>query len=361
MTTTDLPPLPAEVAGVAVWDEVVGQADALATVRASVEDPVHAYLFVGPSGSGKRALARAFAAALMGRGLDAEAAARQARMVLSRAHPDVWEFEPEGASLSKDEVKDLILPNAQRTSIEGGPKVLILDGFERVSGQAPKLLKTIEEPPDDTFFVVISEGLPEELVTIASRCVRIDLGRVADADIVDRLVAEGVAPERAAEAATSSDGDLERARLLAADERLALRRAAWRAVPDRLDGTGARAVETADDLLQMIDDAMAPLADRQAAEVAEFEELVKARGERGSGRKAFEDRHKREIRRYRVDALRAGLADLSRRYRDDVVTGRSTTATAAIDDIARTASGLGRNPNERLQLVALFGRLGRRR
>ena len=64
-----------------------------------------------------------------------------------------------------------------------------------------------------------------------------------------------------------------------------------RAVPDRLDGTGARAIETVDDLLAMIEDAMAPLADSHAAEVAEFAELVAARGERGSGRKQFEDRH----------------------------------------------------------------------
>lgn len=359
MTNVDLPPLSAEVAGVEVWGDVVGQTDALAMVRASVDDPVHAYLFVGPRGSGTRTLARAFAAALVSRDRDGEDAARQARMVLARTHADVTEFEPEGASLSKDEVVE-ILRVAQRTSVEGGVKVLILDGFDRVSGQAPKLLKTIEEPPDDTVFMVLADDIPEDLVTIASRCVRIDLGRVSDEIVIGRLVAEGVTADRAAEAAAAADGDLDRARLLATDERLALRRAAWRAVPDRLDGTGGRAVETADDLLQMIEDAMAPLVARQAVEVEEFEAGVKARGERGSGRKAFEDRHKREVRRYRTDALRAGLADLSRRYRDDVVATGSPAAVAAIDDIARTAGGLVRNPNERLQLVALFGRLGRR-
>ena len=360
MTEVDPSPLSAERAGVDVWGDVVGQTDALSMVRASIADPVHAYLLVGPHGSGKRALARGFAAALVSRDRDGEDAARQARMVLTRTHADVIEFEPEGASLSKDEVAE-ILRVAQRTSMEGGTKVLILDGFDRVSGQAPKLLKTIEEPPEDTVFMVLADDVPDELVTIASRCVRIDLGRVPDGAIVDRLVAEGVGAERAAEAAAAADGDLERARLLATDERLALRRAAWRAVPDRLDGTGGRAVETADDLLQMIEDAMAPLVARQAAEVEEFEAAVKARGERGSGRKAFEDRHRREVRRYRTDALRAGLADLSRRYRDDLVASGSPAAVAAIDDIARASAALVRNPNERLQLVALFGRLGRRR
>ena len=358
MTIDHLPPLPAEVAGIAVWDDVIGQDDALAVVRASVDDPVHAYLFVGPHGSGKRSLARAFAAALVSAGYEGEDAARQARMVLQRTHSDVSEFEPEGAALRAEEV-DEILRTAMRSSVEGGPKVLVLDGFDRVSTQAPKLLKTIEEPPAGTHFVVLADDVPDELVTIASRCVRIDLGRVPDAVIVDRLVAEGIAPARAQEAAEAAAGDLERARLLATDERLALRRAAWRAVPDRLDGTGGRAVEAADDLLAMIDDAMAPLAARHEIEVAEFAEMVAARGERGSGRKEFEARHKRELRRHRTDELRSGLAELSRRYRDDVVATGSPAAVAAIDDVARTAATLVRNPNERLQLIALFSRLGR--
>lgn len=356
MTTID--PLPAERAGIAVWDDVVGQADAIDLLRASAASPVHAYLFVGPRGCGKRTVARAFAAALMGRGHDEGEAARRARMVLSGSHPDVLEFEPEGASLRDEEVTS-ITDRALRSSIEGGPKVLVLGGFERVSSQAPKLLKTIEEPPDDTFFLVLADDVPPDLVTIASRCVRIDLGPVAESDVVDRLVREGVDPVRATDAASAAGGDLDRARLLATDDRLALRRAAWRDVPDRLDGTAARSVAMADDLLAMIDDAMRPLLDRQAVELDALAELERVRGTRGSGRKDIEARHKREVRRYRTDQLRAGLADLARRYRDVVVTSGSVSAAAAVDDIGRVAAALVRNPNERLQLVALFGRLSR--
>ena len=50
----------------------------------------------------------------------------------------------------------------------------------------------------------------------------------------------------------------------------------------------------------------------EAEEAAELEERVKARGERGSGRKQLEDKHKREARRYRSDEVRAGLTELSR-------------------------------------------------
>lgn len=357
----DRPPLSAESAGVDLWGGVVGQDDAIGELRAAVDAPVHAYLLVGPRGSGKRELARAFAAALVSRDREGDDAVRQARMALTQNHSDITEFERVGASISAEQA-DAIIATAARSSIENGPKVLILDEFHLVTTAAPKLLKTIEEPPDGTVFVVLADDVPNDLVTIASRCVRIDLATITDELIVERLISEGVSPERAVDAASAAVGDLGRARLLATDDRLALRRAAWRAVPDQLDGTGARAIETADNLLAMIDDAMGPLAEAHAAEVAEFTELVAARGERGSGRKQFEDRHKREVRRYRTDEIRAGLTELSRRYRDDLAASpRPADVAASIDDIAELAGNLVRNPNERLQLVALFTRLGRPR
>ena len=122
-------------------------------------------------------------------------------------------------------------------------------------------------------------------------------------------------------------------------------------------------MEVADELLAMITDAMAPLAEAQAAEAAELEERVKARGERGSGRKQLEERHKREARRYRTDEVRAGLTELSRRYRDEMAT--SARPAAGRSPPSRPSPTLARemvrNPNERLQLVALFLTLGRLR
>ena len=99
-------------------------------------------------------------------------------------------------------------------------------------------MKAIEEPAPGTVFVVLAEEVPPELVTIASRCVRIDLGPVPVEAIVGRLVQEGIDPVAALEAATASTGDLGRARLLATDPRLVLRRDHWASVPEQLDGTG---------------------------------------------------------------------------------------------------------------------------
>ncbi|MCD9624645.1 AAA family ATPase [Rhabdothermincola salaria] len=354
---SEQPVLSAEAEGVDLWADVVGQDATVAELRAAVDAPVHAYLLVGPRGSGKRALAAAFAAALLSRDRVGPDAARHARLALAEAHPDLTVIERKGASISVEQA-DEIIAAAWRASVEGGPKVLVLDEFHLVTSAGPKLLKSIEEPPAGTVFVVLAEQLTADLVTIASRCVRIDVPAVDDAAVAERLVAEGVDPERAADAAAAAVGDLRRARLLATDDRVALRRRAWHAVPDRLDGTGGRAVEAADELLAMITDAMAPLAEAQAAELAELEERVKARGERGSGRADLVARHKREERRYRTDEIRAGLTELARRYRDELtVAARPQASLAAIDAVTELADELVRNPNERLQLVALFVRL----
>jgi DNA polymerase-3 subunit delta' len=340
-----------------IWSEVVGQTKAVAELQAAALAPVHAYLIVGPRGSGKRSLARAFAATLLSEGRDD--ADRVISLALAEEHPDLVIVERVGASISVAQA-DQIIERASRSPVEGDRKVLVLDEFLLVTAVVgPKLLKTIEEPPLGTFFVVLVEEVTPDLVTLASRCVRIDLGPVPSDAIVERLVAEGVDAARAREAAAAAAGDLRRARVLAADDRLELRRRAWNDVPDRLDGTGASAVVTAEELLAMIDDAMAPLVARHEQELADLEERVAQMGERGSGRKELVERHNREQRRYRADELRFGLTTLARRHRDELATSaRPASAIEALDAIQATAEGLVRNPNERLQLQALFVKLG---
>jgi DNA polymerase-3 subunit delta' len=341
------------------WAEVVGQDRAVAELRAAAEAPVHAYLLVGPRGSGKRALAAAFAAELLSHGSAGEDADRHRKLALAEQHPDLVVVEREGAAISAAQT-DEIIRRASLAPVEGDRKVLVLDEFHLIQpGNPAKLLKVIEEPPDGTFFVVLVEHVPAELVTIASRAVRIDLGPVPDATIVERLVAEGAAPDVAAEVVSAASGDLGRARLLVTDPRLALRRAAWAAVPGELDGSGATASRLVDDLFAMIDDAAAPLRERQAAEVEALEERVAQLGERGSGRKALEDVHKRELRRQRIDELRFGLLVLARHYRDQLaVSSRPAPMVAALATIQATSEALIRNPNETLQFQALFLRLG---
>lgn len=340
-----------------LYAAVVGQDRALRNLRAAARAPVHAYLFVGPSGVGMREAVRAFAADVLchSGGCGACASCRNA---LHERHPDLVVIERKGASISRDQIDEIIQLSVRPPS-EGPHKVIVLVDFHLVDTQYAKVLKTIEEPPPSTVFVVLAEKVPPELVTIASRCVRVDFGPLSAEELTAALVADGVTAEAAAELAAASGGRIDRARLLAQDPGFAARQAAWRSVPARLDGTGATVAGLADELLASIESVLEPLQARQTAELAELAERIERYGERGSGRKDLEDRHKREVRRVRADELRFGMAALAGVYRDALVDGGSPVvgragATRAIRALDVAAESLVRNPNETLLLQGLL-------
>jgi DNA polymerase-3 subunit delta' len=247
-----------------------------------------------------------------------------------------------------------------RSPNEGSRKVLILTDFHLVREASSVLLKVLEEPPASTVFVILAEQIPPELVTIASRCVRVEFGPLAAADVARALVGEGVAPDVAAAVAGLAAGRLDRARLLANDPGFADRRSAWRAVPARLDGSGASVAVVASDLAELLGSAgVAPLEARHAAERAELEDRVERTGERGAGRKVLADRHKRELRRLRHDELRFGLATLAGAYGEALADG-SADARSCMDAVAAiqgAAEAMVRNPTEALLLQDLLLRL----
>jgi DNA polymerase-3 subunit delta' len=340
------------------WRDVVGQVGAVRQLAAAAHEPVHAYLLVGPSGSGKRSLARAFAAGLLAAGTGGEARERHMRLALAEQHPDLRVVEPEGNTFRKGDAERLVR-HATLAPVEGGRKVVVADGCEDMEDEAAGyLLKTVEEPPPSTVFVLLATEVVPELVTIASRCVRIDLRSLPAEVVADRLVSEGVEPDRAATAAAAAGGDLDRARTLATDDRLALRHQAWREVPHRLDGTGHRAATLVAELQSMIGEALGPLQERQMDEIAAVDEQIERFGLRGSGKKDLEARHRREVRRFRTAEVRFGLATLAAAYRDALVEHgvrrALVDATTRIDD---AAVALQRYPNETLLLQALMANL----
>jgi DNA polymerase-3 subunit delta' len=339
-----------------LWGDVVGQERAVSDLRAAVEAPSHAYLFLGPPGSGRSAAVRAFAAELFSR--DADDPERQARLALDGKHPDLVVFEPEGLRLRMEDEIPAIIQEVNRAPVEADRKVVVIGQFHTMENFAGALLKTIEEPPPRSILVVVADELPPELVTTASRCVRIDFGPVPATAVAERLVAEGVDPAAADEVAQAAGGDLDRARLLATDPALAARRDAWREVPDRLNGTGARVVELVDDLRRRIDDAQAPLDDQQAGEVAALQADIERYGLRKGLLTEQATRHKRQVRTLRRQELRFGLATLAGRYRDALVDHPEPAALAdGLDAIQEAAEDLVRFPGEELLLLGLFLRL----
>lgn len=363
-----------------LYDGVIGQERAVSILRAAAGRPVHAYLLIGPPGTGKRAAAVGFAAALLCPTAGEHGGGElcdSCRRVLAGVHPDVVQVEREGAFIGMDAARE-VTRIAAMSPVEGERKVVVLHDFHLVRDTGPALLKTIEEPPATTFFLVLAEHLPPELVTIASRCVRVDFSPLTEDQVVAALEGDGVEAARARQLATAAGGRLDRARLLAADPQFEARRTAWHQVPTRLDGTGATAAAIADDLLAFLDSSVEPLRARQATELAELADRnAKAAEVVGSGRgakrstkaaltaglKDTEERHRREQRRQRTDELRAGLAALASAYRERLAaatdTPRRAAAIAAVEEIDRVVRNLEFNPGELLALQALLLKLGR--
>jgi DNA polymerase-3 subunit delta' len=342
-----------------LFDAVIGQEAAVAKLREAVVAPVHAYLLAGPPGSGKIEAARAFAAALLCPN-GGDGTCRDCRLALAGAHPDVREVERAAAAISMEQARE-ITTLASRTPVEGDRKVLILHEFHLVRDEAAAaLLKTIEEPPASTVFVILADDVPPELITIASRCSRIDFRPVPHDLVVATLVAEGSDPEAATLVADAAAGDLDRARLLAADPGLAARREAFHRLPTHLDGHGATVMAATDELLGLIDGAAQPLKARHGEEAAELDRRATQFGERRGDRKDVEDRHKRELRRHRTDELKSGLVALAAAYRDRLADGTlpdPAGGVAAVKMVHDAIEALERNPNERLVLESLLLRL----
>jgi DNA polymerase-3 subunit delta' len=298
---------------------VVGQERALAALRRAADRPGHAYLLVGPRGSGIEDAARLFAAMLVGVDDDE----RGSRLVQRSMHPDVVEFEPSGASyLVKDDVRDRILPEAARAPIEGERKVLIVFEAERLRGNqnesANAMLKTLEEPPDRAVVVLVTSAPDDLLATIRSRCQRIDFEPLADDAVRAVLVREGVPEADASTLAALAGGQLARARALAGP--LAALRTAFASVPQRVDGYGATALAIAQELDGVVDAAAGVVDERQKAEIATFDEEMERAGydDRNAQRmrRRIDMRHRRESRRARIDLLLEGITALETVYRD---------------------------------------------
>ncbi len=350
-TTTDDP-----------WAGVVGQPAAVATLKAGVARPVHAYLLVGPRGSGKRKAAAVFAGEIIvsaDAASDRDRTARHRQLASDEQHPDVVVVSPSGNALRRiDEVARLIV-EASRTPVEGTRKVLVVDGFHTATAAAAAaLLKPVEEPVESLVWVLLAEHVLPEHVTIASRCTKVEFAPLSDKLVSEALVSEGLADSENAELlAVAAAGNLRRARQLATDDRVSVRRQSWWSIPDRLDGSGATVALLVSEVRALISEAGEALEVRHREELVALKEHEDRYGIRGSGRKTMEARHKRELRQARTDEIRFGLATLAGRYRDQALASLEhpdTTAMVAIDRIRATSSDFVRNPNEALALQALL-------
>ena len=342
-----------------VWSKLEGSraVEGLAAQIATGDIP-HSWLLLGPQGSGKRSAAVAMAAAMncaAEPGVGCGTCSACARIVRHR-HPDVHHIAPEGPLIPVDVIREVVIPEASRSPFEARRKIFIIEEADRMHDAAQNaILKTLEEPHPDTTFVLISDNEEEVLETIRSRCRILRLEPVSEARIIEMLEEDGASSEVALLAARLSEGDFERARLLAEDETVLSRRKQWTTYPHRL----ASPIEAMDAAAEVLALTKETVKEREKAQKLEVKDLAEAMGEgRGTAtaRNALEKRHKRELRRLEAEVLGEALSSLASFYRDVVALRTGGDEAISNIDLLSELNVWASTPITDLDLIAATAR-----
>ena len=172
--------------------DVVGQDHVVRTLKNAIARNriAHAYLFVGPRGTGKTSTARIFAKALNATGgpnADFDPADPIAVSIAEGRCLDVIEFDA-ASNTQVDKIREFIIDTVAYAPAQGRYKVYIIDEVHMLSaGSFNALLKTLEEPPAHVKFIFATTDPQKMPATVISRCQRFDLKPIPSELIVQRL------------------------------------------------------------------------------------------------------------------------------------------------------------------------------
>jgi DNA polymerase-3 subunit delta' len=295
----------------------------VALSAALASGPSHAYLFRGPRGAGKGAVAHAFAAEILAvDAADPEDARRRALLDPS-PHPDLVWLRPRGAQHMVEEVRERVIRAASYRPFEAEKRVFVIEAAEQMRDESQNaLLKTLEEPPDFVHLILLTSEPTALLETIASRCQPVDFAPLPP-DAVEAQLAGAGSSEDIATAARLSAGDLARASYLLSDPGRALRAAALnlgRAAPTASGSPWTQLLATAE-------------SEGEETEAA-IRKLLEEEAESGVKRSAKDitDEAKRAGRRRRTEVLDLGLELCASWFRDLAATASGAPDVAYNQD-----------------------------
>ena len=321
-----------------IWDSLVGQDDIVTSLERAVVDAerrtrgepgpamTHAWLFTGPPGSGRSTAAGCFAAALVcpegGCGV-----CQACRTAPLGGHPDVDMVRPEGVSYVVKEARALVM-TSELSPAKSFWHVMVVEDADRLTDAAVNaLLKSIEEPPPHTVWILCAPSVEDVLPTIVSRARHVALRTPSARDVADLLVERyGVDRAIAAFAARASQGHIGRARALATDEHARLRRQDVLRIPLQLHDipscfmNAANLISAATEDAKAITDPIDEFEDEQLASAYGAGGDVRIKGQlkksMDAAAKELAKRQKTRSTRTVRDQIDRALVDLMGLYRD---------------------------------------------
>ena len=202
------------------WTNLIGHATTVAYLKKNIAEEKfpHAVIFSGEEGVGKRLSAEICAAAILCENpVDGSPCGEceNCRLVAARSHPDFYVVEAEETKTARNikigQIREMQSEAALRP-INSARRVVIIDGAELMNKAAANcLLKTIEEPPSQTIFILLTASRSSLLMTIRSRCMTVHFDKLTSAQIRDALIAQGVDEQEAERLSVIADGSFGRA------------------------------------------------------------------------------------------------------------------------------------------------------
>ncbi|MDA8027067.1 MAG: hypothetical protein M0T78_11115 [Actinomycetota bacterium] len=278
--------------------------------------PTNSYLFYGPSGSGKMEVARLFAASLLcpdgGCGTCATC-----KGVMNSNHPDFSFETSSNRRISVDDARALVR-KAHLSPNSSTRRVVLIDEFDNFADVAPIMLKTIEEPPLSTVFIIVVGDLTPSIATIVSRCVTIEVPRAEDEDLVSFLQFKySIDSQRVRELIDAADRDLDVIVEMLSDENFERRRAIWEGIyADR--GSTQSLLGRTKSVMEFLDDVVVQVIERRDLELSRLKEM-QSKGSPPKGVvKEVEDRYARIVRFRRRSEIELGARFLLERLKREI-------------------------------------------
>lgn len=365
-------PTPAAPAALAALADQPRVRDFLATALAEGRLS-HAYLFLGPPGSGKHEAAEALAKCVVCPA-GGDATCDECRRVAHRTHPDVrWLVPGSATGYLVTQVRELI-EDAGLAPVRAQTKVYVLERAELLRGSAANaLLKTLEEPPANTMFILCGRTVEALLPTIVSRCQQVPFSAASPAAGVRAVTRACPCTEEEARVALAVAGSPSRAvEYLGSPSRRQVRRL----VVDTLD---ALARDDSWDVLlaarELVSAVAVPLADVKHAQEEALQETQDFLT--SAALKQVADANKRELTARERSGMMEALAAVESLLRDvlvrseglrcaivnedaaavvDRLAARASThrVVAALDAVARAADDLAHNVSPQLTLEVML-------